>query len=253
MVTVSQAAGQLELSVSALALRSMTPALMGRRDPAQPLLTLLDGPARVELSGSTTANWVAKTANLLVDGHGAPHRVGLLLPLHWQPVCFLLGVAATGATVVIARESEGLAGCPLAFTTPECAQDALDAGVEDVLVISGHPLGVPVAGLPAMVLDAAREIPGYGDRFAGQAVSVPRIEVGGRSWSAGRELGLTAADRVLTVLGLADGLDVLLGALSAGAALVLVPHPATVDLAAAVAAERVTACAGIDLPGVRRV
>ena len=42
------------------------------------LLTLLDGPARVELSGSTTANWVAKSANLMVDGLGAPERVGLL-------------------------------------------------------------------------------------------------------------------------------------------------------------------------------
>lgn len=231
----------------------MTVTLLGQRDPAQPLLTLLDGPARVELSGSTTANWVAKTGNLLVDGHGSPDRVGLLLPLHWQSVCLLLGAVSTGATAVLAADPEALAGCALAFTTADAAQAAIDAGVEDVLAISGHPLGAPAGALPAMVLDAALEIPGYGDHFAGPAVAVPRVEVGGRSWSARPDLGLTPADRVLTVLGMTAGLDVLLGALSAGAALVLVPDPATVDLAAAVGAERITVCAGIDLPGVRRV
>ena len=38
-------------------------------DPARPLLTYDDRGTgeRVELSATTTANWVAKTANLLVD------------------------------------------------------------------------------------------------------------------------------------------------------------------------------------------
>jgi hypothetical protein len=53
-------------------LPAWTGGLVGDRDPAQPLLTLYDGPARVELSGVTTANWVAKSANLLVDGLDRP-------------------------------------------------------------------------------------------------------------------------------------------------------------------------------------
>ena len=39
-------------------------------DPTRPLLTFYDDATgeRTELSGATLANWVAKTANLLVDG-----------------------------------------------------------------------------------------------------------------------------------------------------------------------------------------
>ena len=73
-----------------------TAGLAGERDPAQPLLTLHSALGRVELSGATTANWVAKSANLLVDGYGGPGRVGLLLPLHWQTVALLLAGVATG-------------------------------------------------------------------------------------------------------------------------------------------------------------
>ena len=71
-----------------------------RRDGASPFLTYYDDQTgeRIELSAVTTANWVAKTANLLVDGHGLRgDRVGLLLPLHWQVVCFLLGTATAGS------------------------------------------------------------------------------------------------------------------------------------------------------------
>lgn len=233
------------------------PGLLGSRDPAQPLLTLHDGPARVELSGGTVGNWVAKTANLLVDGYGSPDRVGLLLGLHWQPVCLLLGAAATGATVVVAATPSQLAGCRLAFTAPETAVAALDAGVEEVFAVSGHPMGAALGAVPAGALDAALEIPAYGDRFVGPAVEVVRFEVDGRPLVAGAAAGpapaLTGSDRVLTCQGLVDGLDVLLAALGAGASLVLVPTPRTVDLDRVADSERVTATAGLDLPGLPRI
>lgn len=225
---------------------------LGPRDPAQPLLTLLDGPARVELSGATTANWVAKTANLLVDGHGSPERVGLLLPLHWQAVCFLLGAAATGATVVVAREPAELAGCSVAFTRAEVAQEALGVGVDDVFAVSGHPMGAPVRDLPVMVLDAAREIPSYGDRFTGLDAGAARVEVDGLPVES-PDLRLSPSDRVLVSGDLVAALPVLLAALSAGAALVLVPDPATVDVSAVAATEQVTATAGLDLPDLPRL
>ena len=70
---------------------------------------------RVELSYKTFANWVAKTANLLVEElEVAPgERVALLLPTHWQTVvlraaCWLAGVRAgssqEGVAAVFARE-----------------------------------------------------------------------------------------------------------------------------------------------------
>ena len=229
-----------------------TAGLAGDRDAAQPLLTLYDGPARVELSGATAANWVAKSANLLVDGYGGPARIGLVLPLHWQTVCLLLAGVTSGATVVVADEPSALAGCPVAFTTRAAAQGALEAGVDDVLVLSGHPLGAPATGLPPGVEDYAREVPSYGDGWSGALPSGAVVEAAGTA-VAPRRPGLTSADRVLVALPPSDpaALALLLGCLADAASLVLVPDLATVEPAAVAAAERVTATAGVavgDLP-----
>jgi uncharacterized protein (TIGR03089 family) len=204
----------------------------------------------VELSGATTANWVAKTANLLVDGHGGPARVGLLLPLHWQLVCFLLGAAAAGSEVVVAAQAADLAGCAVAFVRVEDAEAALDAGVEDVLAVSGHPLGARLAAVPPLVLDAAVEVPGYGDRFPGPHPAGATVLLHGEPFVT-PDLGLGPADRVLTTLAPATekGLGVLLAALRAGASLVLLTGDA--DAAGIAAAEQVTAAAGAALPGLR--
>jgi uncharacterized protein (TIGR03089 family) len=204
----------------------------------------------VELSGATTANWVCKTANLLVDGFGSPSRVGLLMPLHWQLVCFLLGTAAVGSTAVVARGPDDLAGCELAFVDADSASAALDAGVEDVLAVSGHPLGARLASLPPMVLDAAAEIPTYGDHFGGPVPQHAHVELAGAPFAV-PDLGLTGTDRVLTTLDPVEGLGVLLAALAAGASLVLVRGDA--DLVAICAAEGVTATAGSVVPGVRQL
>lgn len=203
---------------------------------------------------------MSKTANLLVDGYARPDRVGLLLPLHWQTVCFLLGAAAAGSAAVVARTAGELSGCPLAFVSPDGAEAALDAGVDDVLVASGHPLGARLPSVPPMCVDAALEVPAYGDRYAGPFSPGATVLLGGASFAA-PDLGLEATDRVLTTLPPAtpEGLGVLLAALAAGAGLVLVPHhPAGSregdgDLVAIAAAERVTVTAGAAVPGVREV
>lgn len=234
-------------------LPAWTAGLAGERDPAQPLLTFHDGPARVELSGATTANWVAKSANLLVDGYGGPARVGLLLPLHWQAVALLLAGVATGATVVLAEEPGELAGCDLAFTTAEAAPAALDAGVDDVLALSGHPLGAPCGPLPALVSDYAREVPSYGDGWSGPRPPEARVEAGGRRVVPQPGTGLGTTDRVLVTgsPGSHAGASALLTVLAAGASLLLVPDPATVDLQRVASDERATAAVGVSPAGVR--
>jgi uncharacterized protein (TIGR03089 family) len=231
-----------------------TGGLVGERDPAQPLLTLHDGPARVELSGATTANWVAKSANLLVDGLGGPQRVGLLLPLHWQTVALLLAGVTTGATVVVAGEPAELTHCEAAFTSPDAAAAAVDAGVEDVLALSGHPLGAPCGPLPALVSDYAREVPSYGDGWNGARPADPTVEVGGARLSELPDLGLAPTDRVLLAAPSAaqpDVLAVLLAVLRAGAGLVLLPDPGSVDLQRIAADERCTAAWGVSVAGLR--
>ena len=131
----------------------------------------------------------------------------------------------------------------------EHAEAALDAGVDDVLALSGHPLGAPAAGLPPMVLDYAGEVPSYGDHFGGPRPGAARVEVRGAPVEPLG--GLAAHDRVLTTLDPSDptGAAVLLGALRAGASLVLLRSGSATDVAAA---ERVTTTAGVDVPGFTR-
>ena len=192
---------------------------------------------------------MAKSANLLVDALGAPDRVGLLLPLHWQTVSLLLAGVATGATVVLADDPAALAGCGAAFVLAEHAEATLDAGVDDVLALSGHPLGAPAVGLPALVLDYAREVPSYADHFGGPRPGRAAVEAGGRPVEP--LAGLTGQDRLLTALDPADavGAAVLLGALRAGAGLVLLRSGSPEPVAAA---ERVTVTAGCDVSGLTR-
>ncbi|MCW2607282.1 MAG: AMP-dependent synthetase and ligase [Frankiales bacterium] len=196
----------------------------------------------MELSGATTANWVAKSANLLVDGLGAPQRVGLLLPLHWQTVALLLAAVATGATAVVGSAE----GCEVVFATPDRLDEAADA--DEVLALSGHPLGAPCGPLPGLVQDYAREVPSHGDHYGGPRPTAPRVEPGAPPLG-----GVVSADRVLTVLPPddADGLAVLLAALRAGAGLVLATGD--VDLPRVAVSERVTLTAGVALPGIARL
>ena len=195
---------------------------------------------------------MAKSANLLVDGYGAPTRVGLLLPLHWQTVALLLAGVATGATVVVAREPAELDGCEVAFVLAEHAAAALTAGVDDVLALSGNPLGGPVRALPAGVEDYAREVPTYGDSWNGPVPTRLDVEAGGAVLPPLPELGLGPPDRVLTAASPADpaALAAMLAVLRSGAALVLVPSPDGLDLPRLAAQEDVTATLGTALDGV---
>jgi len=155
----------------------------------------------------------------------------------------------TGATVVLADDAAALAGCGAAFVAAEQAEAALDAGVDDVLALSGHPLGAPATGLPALVLDYAREVPSYADHFGGPRPGRAVVEAGGRQVEP--VTAFTRQDRVLTALDPADpaGAGVLLGALRAGAGLVLLRAGAAEAVAGA---ERATITAGCDVPGLIR-
>ena len=216
------------------------------------MLTLQDPAGRVELSGATTANWVAKSANLLVDGYGGPDRVGLLLPLHWQTVALLLAGVATGATVVVADEPAALEGCELAFVLADEVPAAL-AAVDEVLALSCTPFGTRLAQVPQGAVDYAADVPTYADHWGGPVPSRLDVETGAGVLPPLPELDLGPDDRVLVAVPPADpaGLAGLLAVLRRGAALVLVPDPGAVDLGRVVAQEGVTASLGVEVPGTR--
>ncbi len=245
-------------------LTRLTAGLVGEREPAQPLLTLRDGDARVELSGATVANWVAKTANLLTDTAGGPARVGLLLPLHWQTVTLLLGAVAGGAVVVVAETAGALAGCEVAFTLPGSAAEVMDAGVDEVFAVSAAPLGGRLRDLPAELtaaglMDAGRELPVHGDHFGGPPPRGWRVELQGGSVGPVPDSSLGGQDRVLTLAPPCSYAGLVLGILTplhAGAAVVLLSGAPTAEaVTAAVREEAVTAVVGVDVgvSGVRRL
>jgi len=131
--------------------------LSGLPDPARPFLTYYDDGTgeRVELSGVTTANWVAKTSNFLVDDLEAEPgtRVRLGLPSHWLRFVWVLSCWSVGAAVVDADGDIGLSG-------PELVAD------EPVRVAASlRPLGGRFTELPTGFLDIGAEVPPHGDVF----------------------------------------------------------------------------------------
>lgn len=164
-----------------------TPAALWRAavdgDPSRPFVTSYDeAGGRVELSLATIDNWIAKTANLLVEEFEVEpgDRVGLAAPLHWQSLAWLYACWAVGATAVL----------PGAGTWPEVVVAAAgprqlpgmpSRGGRDVMVLSLHPLGAPLAERPSGVADYATEVRGFGDHFAAPwqpDASLPGLEGG---------------------------------------------------------------------------
>ncbi|WP_433786587.1 TIGR03089 family protein [Actinomycetospora sp. CA-101289] len=239
---------------------TVTDALLGpllAADPARPLITFYDDATgeRIELSGATFGNWVAKTANLLRDEcdvePGTP--VAVLLPAHWQTAAALCALWWCGAEAVTD---------PAGADVVLAAEDALErADVAGAALVVGFSLDAFGRGLgdalPAGGVDYATEVRVHGDHFdplapvpddtpALAGVAVGAVVTGARDRAAA--LGLTAGDRVLSTLdwplattgGLVDGL---LAVLAAGASLVHVRHPAG-DQERRAATEKVTRVLG---------
>jgi uncharacterized protein (TIGR03089 family) len=242
-----------------------------RRDPAGPLLTYYDDATgeRVELSATTLANWVAKTANLLVDDIGlAPGEpIAVLLPAHWQTAAILLGGWSAGGVL-----GTDPARATVGFGTAERVPDLVAAGVPEILALPLAPLG---AGFPGGPPDGARDYPnevrGQADRFVSPPVPptepavvdpadptsgspISNAELVALAGATAAELGLRAGDRVLSTAGWAgpaDWLTGLLAPLAAGASVVLVAHADPATLPAKAASEQVTATLGVTVTGVR--
>lgn len=247
------------------------------RDPARPLITYYDdaGDERVELSVTTFANWVAKTANLLRDDLGADAgtTVALHLPAHWQAAVWLGACWALGAVA-----APGAERADVAVVGPQGAGGG-HAGeppsADEVVVLGLGPLGLPRPGVPRPAppsIDYDLEIRSHGDRFvAGRPVD-PQAEAmrtaeGSLSGAALVDLADRAADdwrlargdRLLTTHTLDTAHGVLAGLLvplAADVTAVLCRNLAPDRLAARVASENVTAATGLStsaMSGLRAI
>ncbi|WP_369253422.1 TIGR03089 family protein [Geodermatophilus amargosae] len=246
-----------------------------RRDAAAPLVTAYDDATgeRVELSGTTLANWVAKTANLLQDEFdvGPGSTVALALPVHWQTAAVLLGVWSCGATVLdTAAEDDGhLDAADVVLAAQDRLAPLEEQDLPDLLGLSLHPLGLGMTGYAGPARDFALEVRVHGDVFTPYVPpdpAAPGLRAGGLELPLG---GLVAAATELAGrLGIADGdrllvddataveagpVAWLLAPLAAGASIVLCRNADPAALGGRAAAERVTATLGVRIEGFREL
>jgi uncharacterized protein (TIGR03089 family) len=227
-----------------------------RSDPGRPFVTFYDDACgeRVELSFTTTDNWVAKTATLLVEELGAEpgERAALFLPTHWQSVVFYLACWTAG---VVAAPGADPAQCAHAVADPEHVAE-LAACPGGRLLVPLRPMGARALDLPAGVVDYAAEVPAQPDRFTAVAPPTaddPALERDGTVLTGGEvvaaaqqaaaDLGLHAGSRLLVDADLATAAGLtaaLLAPLAVGASVVLCRNLDPAALARRVEAERVT-------------
>jgi uncharacterized protein (TIGR03089 family) len=159
----------------------------------KPFLTWYDDhrDERIELSYRTFDNWVAKTANLLVDELGAEpgDRVGAALVDHWQTPVVLAACWRAGMGVVAidpASPDQPTNLFAAAFVREEFL-DATAAALDGTTVVAltadlagrgGHELG--------RALSYARAVPSMGDVFQGGP------DPGGDALTAGGETATMA-------------------------------------------------------------
>ncbi|BCL15775.1 TIGR03089 family protein [Micromonospora sagamiensis] len=188
-------------------------------DPTRPLLTWYDDATgeRTELSGATLANWVAKTANLLVDdvAAGPGSAAGVLLPPHWQTAAVLLGCWSAGLTVA---GEPGPVDVLFAAADRVAEADAWSAGERYALALA--PFALPLREVPAGFADYVVEVRVHGDHFAPYPGG--GAELVARAAHRAEELGLAPGDRVLVDAARhPEPVDWLLAPLSVGASVVL--------------------------------
>ena len=222
-----------------------------RGDAGRPLITFYDHASgeRTELSVTTYANWVAKTAGLLADEldleRGQVVRVDL--PTHWLGPVFLGAAWTVGLAVSEGDDADAYVCGPAGVA--RWAQRAVE-GDAVVLASALQPLGTRFADpLPPGVHDYGVEVWSQPDAWVAFDPPGPEdLAVGdtthGQLWAAAAA-GDVLADggRVLTEENPASpsGLPSLTEPLVRGGSLVLVAHADPGRLDATYAAERATA------------
>ena len=189
-----------------------------RRDGAGPFLTYYDDATgeRIELSALTTANWVAKTANLLVDEYELEpgETVAIGLPPHWLGVVWALSTWSVGASLTSGTGT-------LAITGPDFAIRGSRETVASALLPLGGRFREP---LPDGIHDYGAEVYNHPDLFVPfdpPAPTSPAYDDLTHDDLIGTAEPVT--DRILVTRDLVarDGVGLLVGVISGGGSIVL--------------------------------
>ncbi|MEV4254547.1 TIGR03089 family protein [Spirillospora sp. NPDC049652] len=232
-------------------------------DPSRPFVTFYDDARgeRVELSARVFDNWVAKTANFLVDGLGAQpgDKVVLALPEHWQTLVWLMASWSAGLHVHLGDPGE-VDGPYLLAVAEEALGEVDDTQADEVVGLSLHALGGPMADVPPGVTDYAVEVRAHGDRFRPERsyaddplLTVTKTTYAGadlvtEARTSAAEWALDARDRLLVHVPLATSRGVLitlLAPLASGSSVIIQRNFDKASLDRRLTREHVTAVAGV--------
>ncbi|GGO84679.1 acyl-CoA synthetase [Nocardioides phosphati] len=194
-----------------------------RTEPGRPLVTFYDDATgeRVELSGTTYANWVAKTSSLLVEELDIERGSTVLvdLPIHWLTPVVMGAVWNVGAEVTNERTDADLVVCG-----PDPSRLRTYAeGTAPVLASALLPMGVRFKEpLPEGVHDFGVEVWSQPDAFVpwdpAQAGDVLHE---GRTWAELAAPGPWSGQRLLTTVNPLTDPAVLLQPVTSGGSVVL--------------------------------
>lgn len=240
-------------------------------DPSSPLVTYYDRTTgeRTELSGTTFANWVAKTANLLRDDFDVHDGsvVALALPMHWQQLVLAFATWSLGGCV-----SESPAGSPdVLVMSADRMMELADADAGELMVSSLDPMGRALEPRPDHITDYTSAVRVHPDAFSGAPVgagdpaytggslALDHAHAASSALALASSLGISPGARVLVTVGSAGEAGLLAWAaapLVTGASLVLVRAGDDVDgphwLERVAEQEAVTFRLGPDLPARRQ-
>ncbi|MBQ0903002.1 TIGR03089 family protein [Micromonospora sp. U21] len=210
-------------------------------DPTRPLLTWYDDASgdRTELSGATLANWVAKTANLLVDevalAPGDP--AGVLLPPHWQTAAVLLGCWSAKLSVI---DTPG--DVDVLFAAADRLDEAQSWSAGERYALGLSPLAAPLRQVPPGFADYVVEVRRHGDHFRPQpGPGSADAHLLAQAEARAAALGIEPGARILIdAARYPDPVDWLLAPLTRAATVVLCANLAPADLPARLNAEQVT-------------
>ncbi len=131
---------------------------MRDRGPA-PIVTWFSSAGRIELSTVTFANAVSKAGNFLVDGLELEESSNLNVNLgnHWQSPVWL----ATSLCVGIELNDQA----PIFISHSDAITTWTDA-IDQLIVVSRDPFGMPEKDLPAGYINGSAEVRNFGDYFS---------------------------------------------------------------------------------------
>ena len=200
----------------------------------RPLLTYYDISTgeRTELSGASTANWVAKTAGFLTDEIDVEPgtRIRLGVPTHWLRFVWILAAWHAGAVIADTAADVAFVGPDLAADEPERVATRL------------HPMGLKFDTPPAGFVDFGHAVWSHPDAYVGPVVDAvdPAVELDGVARTHADVLATPGENRRLLVEpgSLVRDVDALVAAVLGGGSLVVVAHGDDADRARVAAQER---------------